>query len=325
LLTRRPSSAPRLCAGNNRAAAWVCFLSQVCPVVRASSSRRALLGGTLGRFDKKDPALEAYFEDINRFPVLSRQEEFELAHRARAGDEAAAKRLAEANLRFVVKVALRYSNQGLPLADLISAGNEGLLIALRHFEPERGNRLISYGIWWIKQSIRRVLSSDSRTIRLPLYVYCDLYRLKRAGEALAKRHGRRPTIAELADETGIIPERLERTLRLSTRLMSLNRPISPGEGTEMVELLADPRSEDPELLLMLEDRRRELERLLAKLPRRQRRVVEMHYGIGGEPLTLRQIGEKLGLSRERVRQLEAEAFHRIRRAASRTPSRGRGP
>jgi RNA polymerase primary sigma factor len=265
---------------------------------------------------ERDPALAAYLDEISRFPVLSRQEELELAHRARAGDEVATKRLIEANLRFVVKIAHRYANQGLPLADLISAGNEGLIIAVRHFEPERGIRLISYGVWWIKQSISRVLANDSRTIRLPFYVYCDLYRVSRVREVFQSRHGRQPTIDELSDETGIKLEKLERIARLAERQLSLNRPVVPDEGTEMVDLLTDSHFESPERFLIAEDRHRELVDLLSKLPKRQRRIVEMHYGIGRKPMTLRQIGEVFDLSRERVRQIEVSAFRRIRREAS---------
>ena len=269
-------------------------------------------------YREKDPVLAAYLDEISRIPVLSRQEELELAYRAKAGDEVATKRLIEANLRFVVKIAYRYSHQGLPLTDLISAGNEGLIIAVRHFEPERAIRLISYGVWWIRQSISRVLASDSRTIRLPFYIYCDLYRVGRVREIFLSRHGRQPTLEELSDETGIREDKLERISLLATHRLSLNRPVIPDEGTEMVDLLTDPHSANPERALIAEDRQRELEDLLSKLPKRQRRIVEMHYGIGRKPMTLRQIGEVLSLSRERVRQIEAAAFKSIRKRASTT-------
>ncbi len=271
---------------------------------------------TLPHYREKDPALVTYLEEISHIPMLSRQEELELAYRAKAGDEVATKRLIEANLRFVIKIAYRYSNQGLPLTDLISAGNEGLIIAVRHFEPERGIRLISYGVWWIRQSISRVLASDSRTIRLPFYIYCDLYRVSRVRENFQSHHGRQPTLEELTDETGIKMDKLERIARLAARQLSLNRPIIPDEGTEMVDLITDSHSENPERFLIAEDTQRELENLLAKLPKRQRRIVEMHYGIGRKPLTLRQIGAVLSLSRERVRQIEAAAFKKIRKEAS---------
>jgi RNA polymerase primary sigma factor len=248
--------------------------------------------------------------------VLSRQEELELAYRARAGDEVATKRLIEANLRFVVKIAFKYANQGLPLTDLISAGNEGLIIAVRHFEPERGIRLISYGVWWIRQSINRVLANDARTIRLPFYVYCDLYRMIRMQEVFQNRHGRPPSLEELSDETGIAADKLLRISRLTTRRVSLNRPISPEGETETVDLLSDSSDESPERLLIAEDRQRELEDLLAKLPKRQRRIIEMHYGIGRKAMTLRQIGDAFDLSRERIRQIEVAAFARLRREVS---------
>ena len=263
--------------------------------------------------------------DINRFPVLSRQEELELAHRARAGDEVATKRLIEANLRFVVKIAFKYAHKGLPLTDLISAGNEGLIIAVRHFEPERGIRLISYGVWWIRQSISRVLATDSRTIRLPFYVYCDIYRLVRTREVFQSHHGRQPSLAELSDETGITEDKLQRISRLTTHRISLNRPVSPDAETETVDLLTDNRSESPERLLIAEDRQKELEELLAHLPKRQRRIVEMHYGIGHKAMTLRQIGEALNLSRERIRQIEVLAFMKLRREASTALNPDGGP
>lgn len=248
--------------------------------------------------------------------MLSRQEELELANRARAGDEVATKHLIESNLRFVVKIAFRYNNQGLPLTDLISAGNEGLIIAVRHFEPERGIRLISYGVWWIRQSINRVLANDSRTIRFPFYIYCDLYRMMRMREVFQNRHGRQPSLEELSDETGIAPEKLQRISTLATNRLSLNRPVVPDSETEVVDLLTDAQVENPERSLIAEDRERELEELLARLPKRQRRIVEMHYGIGHNAMTLRQIGEVFNLSRERIRQIEAAAFDKLRRDAS---------
>ncbi len=248
--------------------------------------------------------------------MLSRQEELELANRARAGDEVATKRLIESNLRFVVKIAFRYNNQGLPLTDLISAGNEGLIIAVRHFEPERGIRLISYGVWWIRQSINRVLANDSRTIRFPFYIYCDLYRMMRMREVFQNRHGRQPSLEELSDETGIAPEKLQRISTLATNRLSLNRPVVPDSETEVVDLLTDAQVENPERSLIAEDRQRELEELLERLPKRQRRIVEMHYGIGHNAMTLRQIGEVFNLSRERIRQIEAAAFDKLRRDAS---------
>jgi len=254
--------------------------------------------------------------EINRFPVLSRQEELELALRARAGDEVATKRLIEANLRFVVKIAFKYAHQGLPLTDIISAGNEGLIIAVRHFEPERGIRLISYGVWWIRQSISRVLANDSRTIRFPFYIYCDLYRMIRMREVFQSRHGRQPSLEELSDETGITAEKLQRISTLATNRLSLNRPIVPDGETEVLDLLTDSQVESPERLLIAEDRQRELEELMAKLPKRQRRIVELHYGIGHKAMTLRQIGEVFNLSRERIRQIEAVAFAKLRREAS---------
>ncbi len=271
---------------------------------------------TLSPYRDKDPALVTYLKEISHIPVLPRQEELELAYRAKAGDDVATKKLIEANLRFVVKIAYRYSNQGLPLTDLISAGNEGLIIAVRHFEPERGIRLISYGVWWIRQSISRVLANDSRTIRLPFYIYCDLYRISRVRENFQSHHGRQPTLEEISDETGIKRDKLVRILRLTTSQLSLNRPIMPDEGTEIVDLLADPHFDSPEHALIAEDRQRELEDLLGKLPKRQRRIVEMHYGIGRKPMTLRQIGEAFSLSRERVRQIEVAAFKTIRKRAS---------
>jgi RNA polymerase primary sigma factor len=264
-----------------------------------------------------DPALEAYFNEISRIPMLSRQEELELAKRAKAGDEEATKRLVEANLRFVVKIAYRYLNQGLPLTDLISAGNEGLIIAARHFEPERGNRLISYAVWWIRQSISRVLANDARTIRLPFYIYCDLYRLKRVREMFRAREGREAKVSELSAELGMPEKKIEKLRKLAGGELSLNRPIVPDESTEMLDLIADADSPNPEDDMLELDRIREVELYLSKLPERQARVVSMHYGIGCKPMTLREIGEVFDLSRERIRQIEVQAFQRVRAMASR--------
>jgi RNA polymerase primary sigma factor len=270
---------------------------------------------------RQDPALEAYFREINRLPMLSRQEELELARRAKAGDEEATKRLVEANLRFVIKIAYRYINQGLPLIDLISAGNEGLIIAARHFEPERGNRLISYAVWWIRQSISRVLANDSRTIRLPFYVYCDLYRLKRVRELFRSREGREPNDEDLSGELGLPPHKVERLRKLAGGELSLNRPLAPDDGTEMLDLIADAESPNPEDDLLESDRIAQVEHYLSQLPERQARIVSMHYGIGCEPMTLREIGKVFNLSRERIRQIEVQAFRQVRKMATKEITR----
>jgi len=265
---------------------------------------------------EKSKALATYFTEIGRFPLLSRQEELELARRAKGGDEVALNRLVEANLRFVVKIANRYSNQGLPLEDLISAGNEGLIIAVRHFDPERGNRLISYGVWWIRQSISRVLANDSRTIRLPFYIYCDLYRLRKVTTLFRSHNGRTPKMKELSSELGMSFKKIKKLQRVDKAALSLNHPLIPNENAEMIDVVPDAGSDTPEELAQSKDQLNHLMSLLTRLSERESKIVRMHYGIGQEAMTLREIGKVFELSRERIRQIEVAAFRKIREMSS---------
>ncbi|MCD4733499.1 RNA polymerase sigma factor RpoD/SigA [bacterium] len=265
---------------------------------------------------EKSKSLTTYFTEIGRFPLLSRQEELELARRAKGGDEGALNKLVEANLRFVVKIANRYSNQGLPLEDLISAGNEGLIIAVRHFDPERGNRLISYGVWWIRQSISRVLANDSRTIRLPFYIYCDLYRLRKVTTLFRSHNGRAPKLKELSSELGMSFKKIKKLQRVDKSALSLNHPLIPNEKAEMIDVVPDSRSDTPEEVVLSKDQLSHLMALLTRLSERESKIVRMHYGIGQEAMTLREIGEVFDLSRERIRQIEVAAFRKIREMSS---------
>jgi RNA polymerase primary sigma factor len=256
--------------------------------------------------------LAVYFREIGQIPLLTREQEVELAQRARAGDATAKQRLVEANLRLVVQIARRYRNRGLPLPDLIEEGNLGLLRAVDKFEPERGTRFSTYATWWIRQAVARALANQARTIRLPVHVELLLGRYKREHERLTQALGRAPTVAELAQAMGMTEDQLAELDELRMKPVSLDAPA--GRDTRPIgDTIADAAADPTAALTRLFHERADLAAVLDDLAPNERTVLRRRFGLDGdEPETLEAIGQRLDYSRERIRQIEASGLRKLR-------------
>jgi RNA polymerase sigma factor (sigma-70 family) len=255
-----------------------------------------------------------YLQEISRVKLLTAEEEQELARRVQAGNVEAERRLVEANLRLVVKIARRYLYRGLSLLDLIEEGNVGLLHAARKFRPDRGTRFSTYATWWIRQAVVRALANQARTIRLPVHVEALLGQYHRHRNALTQKLGRPPTIEEVAAKMGRAAAELDQLESLRQHPVSLDKP-NPGDGKgNLGDTVEDPNAVPGAGLAAVLRARADLAGVLQDLPDRERTVVTLRFGLGGEePLTLERIGTQLGLTRERVRQIESAALQHLRR------------
>ncbi len=262
----------------------------------------------------QDP-LKLYVRQIGGGPLLTRAEERELARRKDAGDEAAKRRLIEANLRLVMSITRNYTKAGVPLLDLIQEGNLGLIRAVEKFDYTMGYKLSTYATWWIRQSVTRALADQGRTIRLPVHVADQVRRLLRARRQLAQKFNRDPTIQELAKETQQDEKRVRELLELVDDPVSLETPVGDGESL-YGDLIQDINSEDPDELTAESHRAVEVATALTQLNPRMRRVLTLRFGLDGEPpKTLEEVGAGLGITRERVRQLETRALRELRSVA----------
>jgi RNA polymerase primary sigma factor len=267
-----------------------------------------------GAVAAQDP-LKLYVRSIGGGPLLTREEERDLARRKDAGDEEAKKKLIEANLRLVMSITRNYTKAGVPLLDLIQEGNLGLIRAVEKFDYKMGYKLSTYATWWIRQAITRALADQGRTIRLPVHVADQVRRLMRARRQLAQKLNREPTQAELAKESGFPEKRVQELLDLVEDPVSLETPVGDGESL-YGDLIEDIHSEHPDELTAKRLRSRELALAIARLNPRMRKVLALRFGLDGEtPQTLEEVGTRLGITRERVRQLEARALRELRLAA----------
>src|SRR6202790_1959699 len=265
--------------------------------------------------DDSDTSIKIYLREIMQTPLLTGQQEIELAARVKNGDQKARVWMIKANLRLVVKIAHDYSNLGLPLLDLISEGNIGLMKAVERFDPAKGGKLSTYGAWWIKQSIRGARANQSKTIRLPVHLIDKIYRLKRASLQMGEELGREPTDEELAEEIGISSAKLSQLKTVSIRPASLDAPISDDDSTAFGEIVGDEEAQTPFELFRDKNMRDGLRELLEVLDDRERKIILQRFGLDdGKPKTLEEVGKKFGVTRERIRQLQNIALTKLRRA-----------
>ncbi len=262
--------------------------------------------------NRESASLDKYLQEIGREELITVEEEVELAQRIKKGDQAALEKLTRANLRFVVSVAKQYQNQGLSLPDLINEGNLGLIKAAEKFDETRGFKFISYAVWWIRQSILQALAEQSRIVRLPLNQVGSLNKINKAYSKFEQEHERRPSAEELADQLEIPTEKVTDTLRVSGRHISVDAPFVEGEDNNLLDVLVNNDSPNADRSLISESLAREIDRALGTLTERESDIVKLFFGIGCQEMTLEEIGERFGLTRERVRQIKEKAIRRLR-------------
>lgn len=260
--------------------------------------------------------LDQYLEEIAQVELLTPEEEVDLARRIKKGDQEALHKLVRANLRFVVSVAKKYQGQGLTLPDLISEGNYGLIKAARRFDETRGFKFISYAVWWIRQSILKALSDQARTVRLPQNRIGTLSKMRKASDRLAQELGRKPRPDEIADELELQVDKVEEGFRHGRRSISFDAPFSDDSDQSLLDVTADEDLPLPDFIVTEESINIDVERALATLNPREAEITRLYFGIGREnPMTLGDIGERVGLTRERVRQIKERALRKLRRSA----------
>ena len=265
--------------------------------------------------NRESASLDKYLQEIGKEDLITVEEEVELAQRIRKGDQKALEKLTRANLRFVVSVAKQYQNQGLSLPDLINEGNLGLIKAAEKFDETRGFKFISYAVWWIRQSILQALAEQSRIVRLPLNQVGSLNKINKAFSRFEQENERRPSPEELADSLDLPAEKVADTLRVSGRHISVDAPFVEGEDNSLLDVLVNDDSPIADRTLINESLSTEVERALSTLTERERDIIKLFFGINTQEMTLEEIGEKFGLTRERVRQIKEKAIRRLRHSS----------
>ena len=265
--------------------------------------------------NRDSSSLEKYLQDVGKEQMVTAEEEVELAQRIKKGDRAALEKLTKANLRFVISVAKQYQFQGLTLPDLINEGNLGLIKAAERFDETKGFKFISYAVWWIRQSILQAIAEQSRVVRLPLNKVGSLNKIHKAYSVLEQRYDRTPTAAELAEYVELPKDKVEDTLQLSGKPLSVDAPFSDGEEGSLLDVMENADSPNADSSLLDESLAKEVERTLSILPDKEKLVLKYYYGIGGKELSLEEIGFELGLTRERVRQIKEKAIRRLRHSS----------
>jgi len=265
--------------------------------------------------NRDSSSLEKYLQDVGKEEMISAEEEVELAQRIKKGDRAALERLTKANLRFVISVAKQYQFQGLSLPDLINEGNLGLIKAAERFDETKGFKFISYAVWWIRQSILQAIAEQSRVVRLPLNKVGSLNKIHKAYSTLEQQFDRTPTAEELAEFVDLPKDKVEDTLQLSGKPLSVDAPFADGEEGSLLDVMENTDSPNADSSLLVESLAKEVERTLNILPDKEKLVLKYYYGIGGKELSLEEIGYELGLTRERVRQIKEKAIRRLRHSS----------
>jgi len=268
--------------------------------------------------NRESASLDKYLQEIGKEELITVEEEVELAQRIKKGDQAALEKLTKANLRFVVSVAKQYQNQGLSLPDLINEGNLGLIKAGQKFDETRGFKFISYAVWWIRQSIMQAVAEQSRIIRLPLNQVGSLNKMRKAFAEFEQENERKPTPEELAKKLELPVDKVADTLRVSGRHVSVDAPFVDGEDNSLLDVLVNSDSPNADRDLMMESLGKEISRALATLTERESDIITQFFGIGCQEMTLEEIGERFGLTRERVRQIKEKAIRRLRHTSRST-------
>jgi RNA polymerase primary sigma factor len=266
------------------------------------------------RYNESSDTIQLYMREIGETPLLTRKEEVELASRIKRGDKHARERMIKANLRLVVKISYDYANFGLPLLDLINEGNIGLMKAVERFNPKKGAKLSTYAALWIKQSIRRALSNQSKTIRLPVHVVDKVHKLHRASVELTETLGREPNDAELAEQLGIAPAKVAQLRTYGVNPASLDAPIGDEDDNRFSDIVQDEGALTPYELLRAKTMRQEIRQHVKYLTPREAEIITMRFGLDGkEPRTLDDVGKKFKVTRERIRQIQELALGKLRR------------
>lgn len=266
-------------------------------------------------YEDTDSGFQLYLRQIAQYPLLTPAEEVTLAAKIKKGNKAAKAEMIRANLRLVVKIARDYANLGLPLLDLISEGNIGLVKAVERFDPAKGGKLSTYGSWWIKQSIKRALANQGKTIRLPVHLVDKIAKIRRVGAGLSDELGREATDEEIAEEVGMNAAKVTKLKQASIRPASLDAPVGDDESAEFGDLVGDEMAVDPFEQLRDKNMQEEVGDLLEQLDDRERRIINARFGLdGSDPITLEEVGVKFGVTRERIRQLQNIALSKMRRA-----------
>ena len=266
-------------------------------------------------YEDSDSGFQLYLRQIAQYPLLTPAQEIDLAAKIKKGNKAAKAEMIRANLRLVVKIARDYANLGLPLLDLISEGNIGLVKAVERFDPAKGGKLSTYGSWWIKQSIKRALANQSKTIRLPVHLVDKIAKIRRVGAGLSDELGREATDEEIAEEVGMNASKVTKLKQASIRPASLDAPVGDDDSAEFGDLVGDAMAVDPFEQLRDKNLQEEVGDLLGQLDDRERRIIDARFGLdGSDPITLEEVGVKFGVTRERIRQLQNIALSKMRRA-----------
>lgn len=262
--------------------------------------------------NRESAALDKYLQEIGHEDLISIEEEIELAQRIKKGDRKALEKLTKANLRFVISVAKQYQNQGLSLPDLINEGNLGLIKAAEKFDETRGFKFISYAVWWIRQSILQAIAEQSRIVRLPLNQVGSVNKINRILNKFEQEHERRPNVDEIADQIDLPEDKIVEAMKVNGKHISVDAPIMEGADSSLLDVLPNTESPMADNELVMESLREEVASALNVLNERERNIIECFYGINQREMTLEEIGDKFGLTRERVRQIKEKALRRLR-------------
>jgi len=265
------------------------------------------------RHGYEEGSLDQYLRDISVYPLITREQEVELAKRIRQDDQEALDTLVRSNLRFVVSVAKKYQNQGVSLSDLINEGNLGLIRAAHKFDETKGIKFISYAVWWIRQAILQALAEQSRIVRVPLNRAGTLHRIGKRASALLQELGREATHAEIAEGMELTEEEVAKTMSISQTHLSLDAPMSPGEDNRLLDYLPDTQNATPDEQTFEKALTESIQQALAGLKEREAKILRLYFGLDeSEPMTLEEIGAVLNITRERVRQIKEKALSRLR-------------